>query len=82
MRVLNLNGDTIKTLVLYWCPKNDTYQYKVNELINNQQNNITKRKILSIIAAIYDPLGLIGPIVVAAKLIIQNVCQLKIDCYE
>lgn len=64
---------------LYWCPKYDTYQYKVNELINNKQNNITKIKILSIIAAIYDPLGLIGPIVVAAKLIIQNLWQLKID---
>lgn len=47
--------------------------------MNNKPNNITKRKILSSIAAIYDPLGLIGPIVVAAKLIIHNLWQLKID---
>lgn len=81
LHVLNLNGCTIKTLGLFWCPNYDTYQYKVNESIDDKRA-ITKREILSIISAIYDPLGLIGPIVITAKLIIQNLWQLKLDWDE
>ncbi|GFT95151.1 uncharacterized protein TNCV_2731391 [Trichonephila clavipes] len=39
----------------------------------------TKRDVLSTIARIYDPLGLLGPVVAKAKIVLQNLWMLKID---
>ncbi|XP_033229135.1 uncharacterized protein LOC117180750 [Belonocnema kinseyi] len=52
--------DTIKTLGLCWHSREDTILYVVKELDNTDK--ITKRIILSEIAKIFDPLGLLGPI--------------------
>lgn len=43
------------------------------------QNKTTKRIILSLICQIFDPLGLMGPIIIVAKLIIQELWKLKLD---
>lgn len=40
---------------------------------------ITKRTILSVITQIFDPLGLIGPVIIKAKILLQSLWQLKID---
>ncbi|XP_024889729.1 uncharacterized protein LOC112466077 [Temnothorax curvispinosus] len=72
-------GERVKTLGLYWHPTTDTLSYKV-ELPNNRR--ITKRSILSFIAHIYDPLGLIGPVCVQAKIILQKLWQLKLNWDE
>lgn len=40
---------------------------------------ITKRIILSSITQIFDPLGLIGPVIIKAKILLQSLWQLKID---
>ncbi|GFT90073.1 integrase catalytic domain-containing protein, partial [Trichonephila clavipes] len=39
----------------------------------------TKRDVLSTIASIYDPLGLLGPVVAKAKFFLQKLWMLKID---
>ncbi|XP_076246260.1 uncharacterized protein LOC143186468 [Calliopsis andreniformis] len=45
-------------------------------------SKITKRNILSEIAQIFDPLGLIGPVTVKAKLLMQELWQLQINWDE
>lgn len=40
---------------------------------------ITKRKILSEIATIFDPLGLLGPVIIIAKIIMQSLWQIKVN---
>lgn len=67
-----------KTLGVYWNAALDFIQYSVPV---NQYNSsqITKRNILSVICQIYDPLGLIGPIIVVGKLLIQTLWQIKIS---
>ncbi|XP_076660084.1 uncharacterized protein LOC143363614 [Halictus rubicundus] len=73
-------GDaTVKTLGVAWDPRNDTIHYSVNI---NSPNSPTKRAILSTIAKIFDPLGLLGPVTVTAKIIMQRLWQLKIDWDE
>ncbi|XP_018396277.1 PREDICTED: uncharacterized protein LOC108774625 [Cyphomyrmex costatus] len=69
--------DTVpsKTLGLLWDSSNDQIQYSVS-LTDSKQN--TKRLILSQIAKIYDPLGLIGPVLIVAKIIMQNLWKLDI----
>ncbi|XP_025190399.1 uncharacterized protein LOC112590994 [Melanaphis sacchari] len=65
-----------KILGLYWNANGDVLQYKVKEY--NENTTISKRHILAETAAIFDPMGLVGPIIVQAKLIIQSLWQIRI----
>ncbi|XP_076660689.1 uncharacterized protein LOC143364062 [Halictus rubicundus] len=64
-----------KTLGLLWSPTTDNLIFIVKP---PQNQRITKRTILSEIAQIFDPLGLIGPIVIVAKIILQKLWQIQI----
>ncbi|XP_022817932.1 uncharacterized protein LOC111350544 [Spodoptera litura] len=66
---LNLNG-TIKALGITWNLKSDRFQYNCNFPTNAKP--ITKRKILSDIQKLFDPLGWIAPTTVMAKILIQK----------
>ncbi|CAI6369690.1 unnamed protein product [Macrosiphum euphorbiae] len=80
LRVLNLDEScTTKTLFLFWNPFNDVHQYKVNNNCKNNAERITKRIVLSTIATIFDPLGLVGPVVVVAKIFMQKLWQARIN---
>ncbi|KAK9759083.1 hypothetical protein QE152_g329 [Popillia japonica] len=55
------DSESIKTLGLRWNIKQDSFEYtQAEETLN--YNNINKRTILSTIAKLYDPMGLLGPI--------------------
>lgn len=54
--------DTLKTLGVEWNPKNDNIQYNV---CTKPIQKVSKRTILSQIAQVFDPLGLLGPIIIA-----------------
>lgn len=69
-----------KTLGIVWNSGRDTFIYTVNSIDLSQK--ITKRNILSNIAKIFDPLGLLGPVVLAAKIIIQECWKFKIHWDE
>lgn len=71
--------DPIKTLGLRWDAKTDTFQYYLN---NDQGKRVTKRTILSTVSQIFDPLGLVGPIIINAKVLMQQLWQLRIDWDE
>ena len=68
-----------KTLGIEWNAIKDTLHYSQPEEIKNfiEADKITKRQMLSKIAQIYDPLGLIAPIVLQAKLLMQQLWTLK-----
>ena len=42
----------------------------------------TRRRILAVVASVYDPLGIVAPYVLKAKGILQNLCQKKIGWDE
>ncbi|KAJ8719806.1 hypothetical protein PYW08_011981 [Mythimna loreyi] len=68
--VLDLSdNNTSKTLGLYWLCQQDTLSFSINIELHEK---VTKRHILSVISQIFDPLGLVGPCVVEAKLIMQK----------
>ncbi|XP_037930364.1 uncharacterized protein LOC119665129, partial [Teleopsis dalmanni] len=78
---VNLNFDSketqfTKTLGLLWLPKSDSFRIKVN---SRDHSHTTKRSMSSDLAHIYDPLGLIGPILVTGKILLQGAWQLKLD---
>lgn len=69
-KTLNLNNNfPCKTLGLYWDPKKDHLLFSINL---DKNKKITKRVILSLISQVFDPLGLLGPCVVEAKIIMQK----------
>lgn len=70
-----LQGDKDpKTLGLIWDPCKDILKYIVN---STEKKRFTKRLILSIISQIYDPLGLVGPAIIPAKIIMQKLWSLN-----
>ena len=71
---------TVKTLGLSWNASLDSVTYFVNPLEEN--NKRSKRTILSEIAKIFDPLGLLGPIILYAKSIMQEIWKLKLNWDE
>ncbi|XP_033314107.1 uncharacterized protein LOC117216648 [Bombus bifarius] len=72
-------SQTFKTLGV-WNSFDDSILYSVK--INNADSRITKRTISSEIAKIYDPLGLLAPVIVRAKMLLQRLWTLKIDWNE
>lgn len=59
--------ETLRTLGLLWNSEQDYLQYEIR--IDGAPAN-SKRSILSLISKLFDPLGLIGPILVIAKQLI------------
>ncbi|XP_050315300.1 uncharacterized protein LOC126749647 [Anthonomus grandis grandis] len=68
-----------KTLGLLWNSESDFLQYFIKTF---DQSNPTKRKILSCVSQIFDPLGLLQPVIIIAKTIIQKLWQCKISWDE
>ena len=59
----------IKTLGICWEATTDIFTFSANKVVDEI---ITKRRFLSLIAQIFDPLGLIAPVVVAGKIFMQQ----------
>jgi Pao retrotransposon peptidase len=75
------SADKVKALGITWQPVQDTFLVRINEL-PSQASPITKRIVSSEIARLYDPLGLMGPIIVTAKCQLQRLWQLKTNWDE
>jgi hypothetical protein len=73
------HGDS-KTLGLLWNCTHDALKYSICQIQSG--NRVTKRRILSITAQIFDPLGLVGPVILIAKLMIQSLWSLNVGWDE
>ena len=63
----------VKTLGVLWCPKEDAFKYQVHQPRRDHSN--TKRAFLKKIATLFDPLGLLAPYVIWAKIILQGIWE-------
>ncbi|XP_051170292.1 uncharacterized protein LOC127287411 [Leptopilina boulardi] len=66
-----------KTLGLRWNSSEDSLRFNFETKLESFEN-ITKRKILSQVAQLYDPLGLISPIVILAKIQMQLLWKMNV----
>lgn len=64
---------------MFWKPKTDLYIFEIKPISFEE---ITKRIILSIIARIFDPLGLLCPIILYAKLINKDLWEENVQWDE
>ncbi|CAB3251377.1 unnamed protein product [Arctia plantaginis] len=68
---LKIRADNItKILGLTWNPREDVFQYKVD--LAPLSKPATKRKIISDISRLFDPLGWLAPCIIVAKILIQK----------
>ena len=69
-----------KSLGLIWEPSTDSFIFSFSP--EHSSKKLTKRTILSAIARLYDPLGLIGPIITKAKIFMQALWKLGLNWDE
>ncbi|XP_076483472.1 uncharacterized protein LOC143304879 [Bombus vancouverensis nearcticus] len=70
----------LKTLGVFWKSSDDSLIYSVDAKADIPR--VTKRSISSVIARIYDPLGLLAPVIVRAKILLQRVWAVKVEWDE
>lgn len=73
-RLLEQNS-YVHALGLHWHPTSDTFHFTFEQPTSH---SITKRTILSLIAKLYDPLGLLAPVIIRAKILMQELWTLKV----
>ncbi|XP_062557644.1 uncharacterized protein LOC134222513 [Armigeres subalbatus] len=61
----------VKTLGLTWIPSSDILRFQFIIPSLNSDTVLTKRSVLSVIATLFDPLGLLGAVITTAKIFMQ-----------
>ncbi|XP_022162437.1 uncharacterized protein LOC111028196 [Myzus persicae] len=78
--ILDLSENSAKILGLRWDPSGDVFKYEVK--LSERKTIVTKRQILTEIATIFDPLGLISLVVIKAKIKMQRLWAMGIGWDE
>lgn len=85
----DLRGDTVdfddnehsmKVLGVTWVPKPDVIQFKIQPLSTNCP--CTKRIVVSEMSKLFDPIGLVAPVIIRAKMFIQELWRLQLTWDE
>ena len=74
------DSDSTRALGIIWKPKDDNLNFTLEDSFDNL--SATKRNILSISSRLFDPLGLLAPIVITAKIILQEIWEHNLDWDE
>ena len=75
---LDLRHDTMpvqRSLGTYWCIESDSFGFRI-EL---GEKPVTRRRILSTISSVYDPLEAISPVILVGKQILQARCRQNVN---
>lgn len=77
---VELNADaTIKALGISWNTSIDSFVFKASMDENMKSQKTTRRTVLSTAAKLFDPIGLVAPIVVVAKIFMKKVWIIALD---
>ena len=69
-----------KILGVCWDTHSDCFVFDLHELAEIAVNlEPTKRNIVSMVGRFYDPIGVLSPIVVSFKVLIQEICESHVD---
>ena len=82
LKELNLDFETLPeehALGVFWCVETDSIGIRVQL---SESSIITRRKMLSTISAMYDPLGIAAPVILLGRQILQELCRRQIGWDE
>jgi len=72
-----------KVLCVVWNCESDTYHLSLAHITKKAEGlEPTKHNVLSVLASLFDPLGLIIPVTVSMKILFQEICSSKFDWDE
>ena len=74
--------EVTKLLGMYWNSSEDVFSFRGINLGDQFDLNFTKRNVLSLIARLFDPLGLISPLIMYAKILFQDIWRLGLGWNE
>jgi len=75
-----ISGDMTKVLGITWNKKHDLFVFNFKSLLAKAKfDSPTKRNVIQFASSIFDPLGLINPLVVKFKLLFQQICARNLD---
>jgi hypothetical protein len=78
LKDIDLRHDVLpiqRSLGTFWCIESDTLGFRI-EL---KDKPATRRGILSMISSVYDPLGIVSPVILVGKQILQDLCNQNVD---
>ncbi|PIK56299.1 hypothetical protein BSL78_06781 [Apostichopus japonicus] len=78
LKGLDLENDELpkeRALGVQWCVERDQLEFNITKV----NEKATRRNILSVMSAVYDPIGYASPFLLQAKKILQSLCRLKVD---
>ena len=78
LKDLDLRHDALpvqRSLGTYWCIESDTLGFRL-EL---KDKPLSRRGTLSTISSVYDPLGIVSPVILTGEQILQDLCHQKVD---
>ncbi|XP_059054651.1 uncharacterized protein LOC131848728 [Achroia grisella] len=68
----------VRTLGLIWHPQSDTFSFRLGPGIPDNAK-LTKRKVLSHLMCVYDPLGLLTPLIIQGRILFQQTWRTSVD---
>ncbi|XP_052740238.1 uncharacterized protein LOC128198496 [Bicyclus anynana] len=72
-------SNSTSALGLGWDPKSDILHFSCQTPLERRADIMSKRQIVSNTCKIFDPLGLISPSIILAKILVQKIWTLKLD---
>jgi hypothetical protein len=75
---LNVKGSSTSVLGLQWNKEEDTLSCQVPEIADNQ-GSVNKRKVLSIVSQVFDPVGFTCPALLQPKIMLQTSWSSSMD---
>jgi hypothetical protein len=71
-------AETTKALGLKWCPQEDYFTFCMSTTSTIPSEKLTKRKLLSELSKVYDPLGWLSPVTIKLKILFQDIWKANI----
>ncbi|XP_030844157.1 uncharacterized protein LOC100890944 [Strongylocentrotus purpuratus] len=73
--LMGVDSPMEKALGVLWCVESDTLKFR----LTLHDKPLTRRGVLATVMSIYDPLGLLAPVVLRGKQILQELCRKAVD---
>lgn len=80
IKEMTVDDNITSTLGISWHQCDDTFHFKFKP--NKEFSHVTKRSILSLTSTLFDPMGLISPIIIKAKILLQQLWLSKCNWDE
>lgn len=68
--------EVIKTLGVAWSPREDIFRFLVEDG-SIKPDTMTERQLASEVLRLYDPLGIMQPVIITAKILLQSLWKNK-----